>query len=397
MKIHRSHKIRLKPNNKQANYFARACGVSRVAYNWGLAEWQKQYEAGGKPSAYALDKKFNAIKREEYPFVTEVTKCSAQRAILGLGNAFQNFFRNVKAGKKVGYPKFKKKGIRDSFYISNDKFRFDSKKIKIPKLGWVKMAESLRLEGRIVSATISKIAGNWYIAVQVEQGLPNAAATGSVLGVDVGIKALATVSDGRVFENPRAYSKNEKRLRGLHKAFNRKKKGSNNRKKALLKLQKLYERIANIRKDAIHKATTAITKSCSVIGIEDLNVTGMMKNRKLSKHIQDASFGEVLRQIEYKSERYGVKVVKADRFYPSSKTCSKCGTIDKSLKLSDRAYSCSSCNLSIDRDLNAATNLMNLAVGSTVSACRLGSSGSLTRGCETTYLARISQESSQVL
>jgi len=392
MKIQRAHKIQLCPNNKQANYFAQACGAARFTYNWALTEWKRQYEAGEKLSPYKLKKEFNAIKRVNFPWILKVTKCAPEQAFNDLGAAFQNFFRNVKNGKKPGYPKYKKRGARDSFYIANDRIKFDGKKVRVPKLGWVKTRETLRFEGEILSATVSKIAGKWFVAVQVEQKIQDLKPTGPVIGIDVGIKSLAVVSDGRVFENPRTLQKQEARLRMFQKAVSRKKKGSNNRKKAILKLQRQHHRITCIRKDSLHKLTSAITKGVSVIGIEDLHVKGMVKNRRLSKTLSDASLGELHRQLEYKAQWHRVDVVKADKFYPSSKTCSKCGSVKTDLALSDRVYRCD-CGFEMDRDLNAAINLKNLAVGSTVTACCLGSSGFPFGGSETTDWAGISRKS----
>ena len=394
MKTQRSHKIRLCPNDKQRGYFSRACGCARFTYNWALQEWKRQYESGEKPSPFSLKKKFNSIKRQQFPFVTKVTKCAVEQPFIDLGRAFKNFFRNIKAGKKPGYPRFKKKGIKDSFYIANDRIQFNGKKVKIPKLGWVKMRESLRFEGKILSTTISSIAGMWFISVQVEEEVSIPKPTKIAIGVDVGIKTLATVSDGRVFENPKALKSAENKLRCCQKSVSRKKKGSKNRKKAVLRLQRQHYRISNIRKDSIHKLTTAITKSCGVLGIEDLNVKGMLKNHKLARALSDASLSETHRQLEYKSKWFGVEVFKADRFYPSSKTCSKCGNIKSDLTLSDREYHCGVCGLIIDRDLNASINLESVAVGSTVLACRLGSSGlSAMQINETTDWAGISLKS----
>jgi putative transposase len=391
MKIHRAHKIRLCPNNKQANYFARACGCARFAYNWGLSEWQKQYKAGEKPTPYGLKKYFNAIKKKEFPWISEVTKCAPEGAFVNLGKAFQGFFQNVKAGKKPGYPRFKKKGKKDSFYIANDKVQFDGKRVRIPKLGWVGIREALRFDGKILSATVSKTAGMWFLSVNVESEVPDPIANGPVLGVDVGIKALAVASDGREFENPKALRAGQSRIRLLQKSVSRKQKGSQNRKKAIHKLQRQHYRVSCIRKDAIHKATTTITKSCSVLGIESLNVQGMLRNHKLAGALSDASLSEFHRQIEYKSRWNGVSVVRADPFYPSSKTCSACGSIKADLKLSDRTYECA-CGFKIDRDLNAALNLRDLAVGSTVAAYRLGSAGLAVRRAETADWVGISRE-----
>ncbi len=390
MKITRAHKIKLCPNNKQANYFVRACGVTRFAYNWGLTEWQKQYKNGENPSISKLKQRFNFIKRQEFPWVMEISKCASAKAFNNLDRAFAKFFKNIKKNKKLGYPRFKRKGIKDSFYIANDRIQFNNKKVRLPKLGWVKMKENLRFEGKIMSATVSRTADKWFISVRVEQEILDSVSVGPVIGIDVGIKNLAVTSDGEVFKNPRALKKGEEKLRFLQKSTSRKKKGSNNWKKAVLKLQKHYYQISCVRQDSIHKATSAITKGVSCIGIESLNIHKMQKDRRISKTVNDASMSEFLRQIEYKSKWRGITIVKADKFYPSSKTCSKCGLVKGNLKLSDRVYKCEQCSLELDRDLNAAVNLRNLAVGSTASACCLGSSGSSEKKSETTDWAGIS-------
>lgn len=375
MIIHRAHNIRLCPNNKQANYFARACGVSRLAFNWGLKEWQRQYENGERPNAYALKKQFNDIKKSQFSYVMEVTKCAAGQAFNNLDRAFQGFFRNVKAGKKPGYPQFKKRGKHDSFYLQNSVVKTRGKRIFISKLGWVKMREALRFEGKIMSATVSRTADMWFVSISVQQEISEPVPAPGAVGVDVGIKELAVTSDGEVFENPKALKAAEKRLRRLHKAVSRKKEGSNNRKKAVLKLARQHYRIACVRKDAIHKATSAITTGYGLIGIEDLNVKGMLKNHCLARAISDASFSEFHRQLEYKAAWRGGVVVKADRWFPSSKMCSACGHVMETLPLSVRTWTCPECGAVHDRDKNASTNLKQYAVGSTVKACRLGSSG----------------------
>ena len=373
MKIQRAHKIRLMPNNAQARYFSNACGVARFTYNWALAEWKGQYAAGEKPSSNALKKQFNQIKRNQFPWIIEVTKCAAEQPFTNLGKAFQGFFRNVKEGKGAGYPRFKKRGIHDSFYITNDKIMFNGKRVKIPKLGWVRMREALRFDGKVMSATVSKTADMWFISVQVEQTISDSVPIGPVLGVDIGIKTLATISDGRTFENPRALGRAQKQLRRLNKSVSRKKKGSANRKKAVARFARRHYRVSCIRLDSTHKATTAIAKSCSVVGIEDLNVAGMMKNHRLARALSDASMSEFHRQLTYKMQWSGGEVIKADRWFPSSKTCSACGYIMDKLPLSVRQWTCPACRTIHDRDQNASINLKQMAVGSTVSACRLGS------------------------
>ena len=192
----RAHKIRLYPNDKQVTYFAKACGTARFAYNWGLAEWKRRYEAGEPVNEGILRKELNAIKREQFPWMLEVTKCAPQLAIKNnLNSAFRNFFRCLKQGKQVGFPKFHKKGVNDSFTLSNDQFQVRDKSVKIPNLGWVRLAENLRFNGKLLSATISRTADKWFISIQIE--MPDSeipVRENQVAGVDLGISNLATLS-----------------------------------------------------------------------------------------------------------------------------------------------------------------------------------------------------------
>lgn len=368
-----AHKIALDPNNVQATYLKKACGVARFAYNWALAEWQRQYEAWKqdnslpKPSEAALRRQLNAIKRERFPWMLEVTKCAPQQAIIQLGQAFQNFF----AGR-AKYPKFRKKGVHDRFTLSNDQFSIDGRRIRIPKLGWVRMREPLRFAGKIMSATISRVADKWFVSITVDtqddSHLPQAENQG-VVGVDLGISALATLSTGEKIAGPKPHKALLGRLRRLSRSLSRKQKGSANRKKAKTKLARLHARIANIRQDALHKLTSDLTRRFHTIVIEDLNVRGMVRNRHLARSIADMGFFEFRRQLEYKAAMRGGQVVIADRWFPSSKICSCCGHKQEELPLSVRRWSCSICGVEHDRDLNAAINLKNYAVSSTVSAC----------------------------
>lgn len=346
----RSHVIQLKPNNQQATYFEKACGCQRFAYNYGLAAWKTEYEAGNKPTGRGLKKQFNAIKKTEFPWMYEVTKCVVDSAFENLNRAFQNFFR-TKNGKT--YPKFHKKGRKDSFTVDNTKFTVDGKKIRIPKLGWVRMTEELRFEGKLMSATVKKRAGKWFVSIAVEtaDGVRENQASGAV-GIDLGVKTLATLSDGTVFENQRTYYKYDKQLRRAQKSLSRKKKGSKNRAKAKLKLSKIHYRINCVVDDYIHKMTRHVADNYSTVVLEDLNVKGMLKNRHLSKAVSRSNFHKIKQFLQYKCG--DVRFV--DRFYPSSKTCSSCGRI-KDMPLHLRTYECE-CGLSLDRDLNAAINLV---------------------------------------
>ncbi|OPH37703.1 RNA-guided endonuclease InsQ/TnpB family protein [Moraxella atlantae] len=379
MTVIRGHIIRLDPTDKQATYFAKACGVARLAYNWALAEWQNQYKldkayrddclANGieidstklnKPSQGSLRKQLNAIKRTQFPFMMEVTKCSPQLAIMQLGDAFKRFFKG-----EAKYPQFRKKGVNDRFSLSNDQFKIDHKRIKIPNLGWVKMREPLRYDGKILSAKIFKKGDHWFVSVAVElqdtpQPIPK---TGKVVGIDLGITDLAVLSDGTKIQAPKPLKQQLQKLKRLSKQLSRKQKGSNNRAKAKTKLSRLHAKISNIRQDFSHKLTTQLVKGYDVICIENLNVKGMVQNRKLSRAISDLGFYEFKRQLIYKANQWGKVVKEVDRFYPSSKTCSNCGFVmaKADLTLNVRNWQCPSCHKQHDRDVNASINILNNA------------------------------------
>jgi len=322
----------------------------------------------------ALRRQLNAIKDEQFPWMNEVTKCAPQHAIMNLGRAFENLFRDLKKPKKerhFRYPKPKKKGFHDSFTISNDQFKVEDSRIHIPKLGWVRMHEPLRYAGAIQSATISREANRWYVSITVNAELcflPHE--NQGAVGVDLGITALATLSDGEPVPGPRALKARLGRLRRLQRSLSRKKIGSANRKKAKAKVAQLHARVANIRNDAVNKLTSMVTRKHGLIGLENLNVRGMMKNRKLARSIADASFYEVRRQFVYKGARRGCTLVFADRWFPSSKKCSTagCGYIIDKLPLRKRYWTCPACGTRHHRDLNSATNLKNLAVEAATSA-----------------------------
>jgi putative transposase len=376
-----AHKIALDLNNQQASYCQKAAGVARFAYNWALGEWNVQYQAWtldntlAKPSQAALRRQLNAVKRECFPWMLEVTKNAPQMAIIQLGEAFKNFFSG-----RASYPQFKKKGkSHDSFTLTNDQFSVKNSRIHIPILGWVRMRESLRFNGKILSATISRTANRWYASISVETidklHLTQAENQG-VVGVDLGIKALATLSTGDVILGTKPLKRLLAKLKRLSRSLSKKVKGSANRHKAKQKIAKLHARIAFIRQNTLHQLTTHLTRCFHTIGIEDLNVKGMVKNRKLSRAISDMGFFEFRRQLGYKAEMRGGLVVVADKWYPSSKTCSDCDEVQTSLPLSVREWTCPNCHSHHDRDINAAINLANYAVSSTVSACGAEGSGS---------------------
>jgi putative transposase len=352
------HKIKLNPTVKQRKLFVQACGVKRHSYNWALAKWDEMYKAGEKPSAMALIKLQNSIKRTEMPFYLNVSKTAPQYACWDLENAFKNFF------KGAGYPKFKKKGrCTDSFIAveSSNQFKQSDFKINIPRVGKVKCFENLRFEGKVNSVTVSRTANDWFASVQIDSTeMPKVSENQATLGIDVGIKTMIICSDGTTFENPKALRKAMKGLKRSQRSLTRKAKGSSNRYKQSKRISVKHQRVSNIRSNAIHQATTAIVKKgFNKIVIEDLSVKSMLKNHKLAQALSDVSFGEISRQLAYKCQWNGIELVKADRWFASSKTCSGCGNKKDVLKLSEREYNCEECGLSIDRDLNAAINLAN--------------------------------------
>lgn len=372
-RLQTSHKIELKPNNKQKTYFSKACGISRFAYNWGLARWIELYEANKllnkedrvRISGMSLNKEFNSIKKEQFPFTSEVTKYACQRSFTHLDHSFKAFFKGI-----AKYPRFHKKGkTKDSFYIGNDQGKVFGKKIWVPNLGWVSMKEKLRFDGKINSFTISRTADKWFVSIQLEVAdceIDNSKK--GIVGVDIGLNSMIVTSDGHSFKAPKPLKKNRHKLARLQRKMSKKiliakKEGRNlseskNFQKAKMKVARQHYKISNIRKDTLHKTTSFLTNNYSSIAIEDLNVKGMVKNHNLARAIQDVGFGELRKQIEYKAKNKGIEVVIVDRFYPSSKTCSRCGSIKKELSLKERIYKCE-CGLEMDRDLNASINLKN--------------------------------------
>ena len=351
-------------------------------------------EAPKVPTAIDLHKELNLLKKLPadqggVPWMYESSKAAPQEALRNLDKAFENFFKKCKAGSKGpnGFPQFKSKKKGIGGFRLHDTVA-EGNLIKLPRIGKVRLKErnylptKERTDVRVLGASVSTKAGRWFASLQVEQELsdPQVDTTIPVLGVDLGVKVLATCSDGTVYDNPKALKSGTKRLRVLQKAVSRKVKGSSNRRKSVQILARQHYRVSCVRKDALHKASDAITKRCSVLVLETLNVAGMLKNHCLAKAVADASMGELHRQISYKAAWRGVPLVLADRWFPSSKKCSSCGNVKKDLVLSDREYKCVECGVVVDRDLNAALNLAILAGSSPVGgfatqACGEASSG----------------------
>ena len=375
-----AHRIRLDPNNVQATWLERCAGAARFAWNYGLARWNEMYAAGGKSSWQVINAELNACKAEKFPWMLELPWAIPNKALSDLGSAFQHFFRRVKEkSRNPGRPRFKKRGrCNEGFAIEGRALVFDGRHVKIPKLGTVRLREPIRFPGKVVSARFTKRAGHWYVSAQVEidetWSYPHRCETQATVGVDLGVRDLAVLSDGTKVEAPRALRRHEVKMRRLNKELSRRTKGGKNWNKTKAKLGRLHERIANIREDVTHKLTTRLVHDFRWIGIEDLSVAGMARTR-LAKSVLDAALDEVGRQLAYKAPLAGSEIVTADRWYPSSKTCSVCGTIYAGLKLGERRWTCKGCGIEHDRDENAAENLKNLAAAFAVTAHCQGSSG----------------------
>ena len=362
----KTHKIALDPNNKQANQFAQHCGYARVAYNHALADFKEGLDEGVWRTHIDLRNRFNTVKYDVYEWCKAMHQRIADNAIYGnLNDAISRW-----KSKQNKFPRFKKHSHRKSYQADygRDSIKVVDKQIKLPKIGWVRMFQTLRHLGTIYKVVISKHGHRWFASILVDTFIDNPTPDPRgkpIVGVDVGIKHLAVTSEGQYFENPKALHHYERKLKRLQRQMSRKVKGSNGWYKLKDKLAKLHYRIVCIRTDCHHKATTAIVKGASRIGIEALNVTGMLKNHNLAKALSDASLSTFLTMIGYKAESLGIKVVEADTFYPSSKTCSTCKCINSDLALSNRTYHCRECGHEQDRDLNAAINLKHVAVGHT--------------------------------
>lgn len=360
-----AHKIALDLTQQQEAYCRRAAGTARLTYNWGLAEWQRQYHAGEKPTAAKLKQQWNASKYARYPWLADIHRDAHAQPFTHLQAAFAAFFQNLKDGKagktqrKVGYPAFKKKGGHDSFYIANDKVQVQGKRLRIPKLGWVRLREVLRFTGKLMAAVVSRTADRWYVSlsVQVDAFPPSSETQAGRVGVDLGIRHLATLSTGEHVEGPKPLRAALKKLRRLNRELARRVTFSANWHKTKRKLGRLHARMAAIRADALHKLTTRLTHTYREIVIEDLHVKGMVQNRKLARAISDIGLRDVRRMLTYKAAVSGSRLVVADRWFPSSKLCRRCGSLHETLTLTDRVFVCPACGDTADRDVHAALNL----------------------------------------
>ncbi len=364
-KIYKAYKTELEPTNIQITLMKMNIGAARWTYNWGLEKKKVFFDKREKIPGYVdLGRELTKLKQTSLShWAYKCSKCTFQNALFDLDEAFTNYFRDCKKQRldRKGFPKFKsKKNPKDSFRLSGWIKVVSDSYLQLPSLGRVKLKEKgyIPKTGKIISATISRKADKWFVSVLFEEDKVLKPILNNIVWVDLGAKNLATLSDGTVFENRKILQKNIKRLKRLHRRLDRKKEGGQNRYKENIKLTRLYNKTANIRKDSIHKATSKIVNENQVIVLENLDVVNMIKKMPFTKVLTDIGLYKFRRQIEQKSIWYGRTFILVDKYFPSSKLCSGCGRIKESQKLSERVYNCD-CGLSIDRDLNAAINIKN--------------------------------------
>lgn len=361
MQINLGYRTELRPNKTQIMRLKKACGTARVAYNWGLERndniWfynQLPHEPIKYESAIDQHRLLNERKQKDFSWMYEVSKCAPQEALRDLGNAFHNF---LKRPDHFGWPKFKSKHDSVQSFTLTGSIHITSS-IQLPTFGAVKLKERSYLPHghHVLSATIAGKAGRWFVSVGVRKRIKVQKNKGPIVGVDFNVKDNV-VSDGTVFENPKKLVGTARRLKRLQKAIERKTKGSNNRWKARLRYQRLNMRIADARKDGLHKMTTWLARTKSVVVMEDLAVRNLTKNHRLAGAILNGAPAELRRQLEYKTKWYGSRLVVAPRNFPSTKMCSRCHAVKEEMPLSERVYTCEVCGLVMSRDLNAAKNL----------------------------------------
>ena len=365
----RAYKYKLRPTCKQQNQLQQTFGCARFIYNWGLDKKTKAWTNEKKSISYFdLAKELTQLKQtEEHKWLNDIPNVCLQQSLRNLDNAYTQFFK-----AKKGFPKFKSKrhSKNAAKYISSVQFDFTGWKVKIPKCGWVKLCANKVFDTekyKLGTLTVSQDrCGEYWCSIVVDDNLPQPSKAKideeTTVGIDLGIKDYAILSDGTKYGNPKFLEKGQDKLAILQRKFARTKKGSHRHETARIKVAKQYRKIANRRSDFMHKLSTDLIRQFDAICLENLNVEGMLKNHHLANSIQSAAWSEFVRQLKYKSEWHGKNIILIGRFTPSSKTCSKCGYVNGELTLKDREWTCPKCGAHHDRDVNAAVNIKQMGL-----------------------------------
>lgn len=358
--MHKAFKYRIYPNKSQKVLLSKTFGCIRVIWNANVESFNS-YDKDSNPKPKIIIKSDLIIDK---PWLNEISAAAIQQKIRDFQEITNQFFSKTRK-KKIGRPSFKKKSGNQSYRSPNQKFSLKDNKIRLEKIGWVKISIDRNIpdNSKMLSCTISmNCCGQYFVSILVDVVIPNKGKTGKSVGIDLGLKSFATLSDGVVIDNIKFFREKQSEIAKIQRHLSRKNKGSNRHRKNKIKIARLYNKIANKRNNFLHNVTTSLVNNYDVICIEDLNVSGMLSNHKLAKAISDTSFSMFRSMLEYKCNWYGKELVVIDRFYPSSKTCSKCGWKKEDLTLSDRVFKCENCGIEIDRDLNAAINIQRVGV-----------------------------------